>query len=449
MIYNIAIVGKPNVGKTTLINKMVKRKVAIVHDQPGVTRDRQHIKYKLKNGLECNLIDTPGIDFQIKTSMQEKMHSQTEMAIKEASICLFVVDGKNGIDERDRIISNMLRKYSHKTVLLINKCDNDKMTENLEDFYRFGFEEMLFISAEHKIGFSDIMNLLIDDSKNYEDLTSSFSKEKKLRIGIVGRPNVGKSTFMNNLLKEERCVVSEVAGTTRDAINIDIKIKDLDVTLIDTAGIRKKILINDKLEDKMISSSFHAINMSDISILIISAEDGLTSQDMHILDYILKESRVPVICVNKIDKIKNSDRFMKNLTQEITNKVHLIVQPLIFGLSAMNDYDLSTIIVEANRLYEKFCEMHKTSYLNKILEKFNASNQPVYVRKSTVKFKYISQVKAKPPYFIISSNFEEKEIKTGYVTMFQKFLITSLELQGIPIRMKFIKSHNPYAKQKN
>ncbi len=140
---------------------------------------------------------------------------------------------------------------------------------------------------------------------------------------------------------------------------------------------------------------------------------------------------------------------MKNLTQEITNKVHLIVQPLIFGLSAMNDHDLSTIIVEANRLYEKFCEMHKTSYLNKILEKFNASNQPVYVRKSTVKFKYISQVKAKPPYFIISSNFEEKEIKTSYVTMFQKFLITSLELQGIPIRMKFIKSNNPYAKQQN
>lgn len=448
MTYNIAIIGKPNVGKTTLINKLVRRKVAIVHDQPGVTRDRQYIKFVLKNNLECNLIDTPGIDFEIKTQMQQKMHEQTEMAIKEAHLCLFVVDGKNGIDERDRIISKMLRKFSRKTILLVNKCDNEKMIGDLEDFYRFGFDHVLFISAEHKIGFSDITNIITEDSKNYEDLMPNSLKEKRLRIGVVGRPNVGKSTFINNLLNEERCVVSDVAGTTRDAINIDVKIKDLELTLIDTAGIRKKVLINDDLEDKMIFTSFQAINMCDVAVLMISAEDGLTSQDLHILDYILKESRVPVICVNKMDKIKNMDKFMKTLSEEITNKTHLIVEPLIFGLSAMKDFDLSSIIVEANELYQKFCQMHKTSYLNKILEKFNASNQPVYVKRSTVKFKYISQVKAKPPYFIISSNFEEKEIKASYVKMFKKFLTLSLNFQGIPIRMKFIKSNNPYAKQK-
>lgn len=451
MRYNIAVVGKPNVGKTTFINKFVSRNTGLVYDQEGITRDRNYVNFTDNKNFSYTFIDTPGVDFEIKTPMQDNMHKQTEYAIQEANLCLFIIDGRNGIDNREKVIQKMLFKNGKKVILIINKVDSENTLIDYSDFYTLGFDKILFISSEHKRGFDELRKEIQAECKILFDSLGIKQEQdeqnKKLRISIVGRPNAGKSTFINKILQHERCVVSEVAGTTRDAINIDCRFFDQDITLIDTAGIRKKMNIVEEVEKKMIFSSLQAIKMSDIAILIADAQEGFLSQDFQIIDVILKEGRIPIICFNKIDLIENPEKLLQQYNNILNQRLYDINTPVMFGMSAKNDDNLQDIAKECIEMYERFCTIHKTSYLNKILENFVAANNLPYIKNSQLKLKYIAQIKAKPPYFMISSNFEEKDIKQSFISMLKKHLIHGLKLQGIPIRIKISKTQNPYAKK--
>ena len=274
----VALVGRPNVGKSTLFNKIVGKKISIIEDIPGVTRDRIY-QEAVYNKKKFYLIDTGGIDTS-KISFNEEIKMQAEIAIDEADIVVFIVDGKDGLTSNDLIVRDILRKSNKKVIVAINKIDVKEAKDNLYDFYELGFEELIPISSIHNNGYIDLMEAI---TKNFNE--QEETEDSRLKLSIIGRPNVGKSSLMNALLNEERVVVSDIAGTTRDSIDSVLKYHNEEYILIDTAGMRKKGKIFESIEKYSLMRSLKAIDRSDISLVVINAEEGITEHDKHIAGY--------------------------------------------------------------------------------------------------------------------------------------------------------------------
>ncbi len=451
-MFKIAIIGRPNVGKSTLFNKLVGRSVAITDNTPGVTRDRKEAKARL-GGLEFMVIDTAGLENNISDqSLEKRMVEQTEVAVIDADLCLFVVDGKEGITIADLHFAKWLRKLDKKTILIANKCENLNEAVFEKEYYKLGFDKPTAISAEHKLGFGDLYDKIAPEIEEYEKNFSevnidSDDERALLQVAIVGRPNAGKSTFLNKILGQERLITGPEAGITRDAIAIDHEFMGHKIRFIDTAGIRKKANITQKLEELSSLDSFRAIRFAQVVILLIDANSLLDHQDVALAGEILKEGRGLVFAINKIDSVKgDKETFMRDVRKQLQSLFHEIEGAAILGVSAKTGYNIEKTMEFALKTYEQWQTYIPTSKLIEWLKVAEAKHAPQLYKGKAIKLKYATQIKKRPPTFAVFTN-HLKPLEGSY----KRYLINSLrehfDLSLTPIRMVLRKSDNPFSEK--
>ncbi len=451
-MFKIAIIGRPNVGKSTLFNKLVGKSFALTDDTPGVTRDRKEARAKL-GPLEFMVIDTAGLENQItEKSLEKRMMEQTEIAVLDADLCLFVVDGKEGITNKDLHFANWLKKVEKKTILLVNKCEN--LNEEIFDnsYYRLGFGKPTAISAEHKLGFGDLYEKIAPEIEQYHENFSQadieFADEKSLlQIAIVGKPNAGKSTFLNKILGQDRLIVGPEAGITRDAIAIDHQVLGKKIRFIDTAGIRKKASITQKLEKLSSLDSFRAIRFAQVVILLIDCNSMLDHQDVALAGEILKEGRGLVFAINKIDSVSgDKENFLREVRKQIQSLFNEVNGAAIIGVSAKTGYNVEKSLEFALQTYEQWQTYIQTNKLHDWLKSAEKQHSPKMYKGKPIKLKYATQIKKRPPTFAVFTN-HIKPLEGAY----QRYLVNNLReyfnLNLTPIRLVLRKSENPFSER--
>ena len=424
----VAIVGRPNVGKSTLFNKIIGKKLAIVEDTPGVTRDRlyQEASY---NGKRFYLIDTGGIDVE-KEDFNEEIKIQAEIAIEEADVVLFIVDGKEGITHNDLVVRDILRRSKKKVIVAINKVDVKSAQDNMYDFYELGFDTYIPISSIHNTGYNYLMDTITIDFKN----SSDDNTDDRLKFSIIGRPNVGKSSLTNALLNEERVVVSNIAGTTRDSINSVFKYHGEEYVLIDTAGMRKKGRVFETIEKYSLIRSMRAIDESDICLVVINAEEGITEHDKHIAGYAIERGKGLIFVVNKWDLVKDTtiNDFKKLMRAEFQFATYA---PIVF-LSALTKKRIHTLMPEVIKVAENIKREIKTSILNNVILDAYQLNKPPSYKGNRLKIYFSSQTGIKPPKFTLRVN-NKGLVHFSYERYLENKLRENFDLQGTPIVIQF------------
>ncbi len=424
----VAIVGKPNVGKSTLFNKIVGKKIAIIEDIPGVTRDRiyQDATY---NNKKFFLIDTGGIDLE-KENFNSEIKIQAEIAIKEADVIIFMVDGKEGLSSNDLVVRDLLRKTKKKIIVAINKIDFKNAKNNLFDFYELGFDTYIPISSIHNTGFIELMDNVTLNFK--EDIETK--EDNRLKFSIIGRPNVGKSSLMNALLNEDRVVVSDIAGTTRDSIDSVLKYHGKDYILIDTAGMRKKGKVFEAVEKYSLLRSMRAIDRSDLCLVVINAEEGITEQDKHIAGYAIEKGKGLILVVNKWDTVKDTtiNDYKKLIRAEFQFATYA---PVVF-LSALTKKRIHTLMPEILKVEENIKREIKTSVLNEVILDAYQLNIPPSYKGKRLKIYFSSQTGIKPPTFTLRVN-NKGLVHFSYERYLENRLRDNFDLQGTPIVLQF------------
>ncbi len=424
----IAIVGRPNVGKSTLFNKIVGKKIAIIEDIPGVTRDRlyQEVTYHNKKFF---LIDTGGIDVSDE-KFNEEIKVQAEIAINEADIVLFLVDGKEGITHNDIVIRDILRKSKKMVIVAINKIDTKEAQNNLYDFYELGFDSYIPISSIHNTGYIELMDMLTMEFREND----MEEEDTRIKFSIIGRPNVGKSSLMNALLNEERVVVSDIAGTTRDAIDTVLKYHGEEYVMIDTAGMRKKGRVFETIEKYSLLRSMRAIDRSDICLVIINAEEGITEHDKHIAGYAIEKGKGLILVVNKWDTVKDTtiNDYKKLVRAEFQFAPYA---PIVF-LSALTKKRIHTLMPEVIKVSENIKKEIKTSLLNDVILDAYQLNKPPSYKGNRLKIYFSSQTGIKPPKFTLRVN-NKGLVHFSYERYLENKLRESFDLEGTPIILQF------------
>ena len=355
----VAIVGRPNVGKSTIFNKLVGKKISIIEDTPGVTRDRIYgtVNY---NNYKFHLIDTGGIDVSEET-FNDEIKIQANIAIEEADIIIFVIDGLTELNQNDYIIRDILMKSGKRVIVAVNKLDNIKREENIYNYYELGFEEVLPVSGEHSLGITDLLDSIVKDFKenNIEE-----EKDDAIKFCLIGRPNVGKSSLVNALLNEEKVIVSSTPGTTRDAIDTEFTYNKKKYIAIDTAGIRKSGKIFEKIEKYSVLRSMKAIERSDVCLLVINAEEGIIEHDKHIASYALEAGKPIVIVVNKWDTV-NDKNDISSFTKLVRTEFKFISYAPIVFVSALTKKRIFTIIPEIDKVFDNSRKKNKDKYFKR------------------------------------------------------------------------------------
>ena len=424
----VAIVGRPNVGKSTLFNKIAGSRIAIIEDTPGVTRDRLYEEVSYMN-KPFYLVDTGGIDLADE-KFNDEIKVQAEIAINEADVVIFVVDAKEGITSNDLVVRYILRRSNKKIVVAVNKIDNKDSYDNLYDFYELGFDNYIPISAIHNTGYIELMDEVTSEFKTKEEK----EEDPRLKIAIIGRPNVGKSSLTNAILNEERVVVSNVAGTTRDSINTVFKYHDEEFVLIDTAGMRKKGKIYENVEKYSLFRSMASIDKSDICLLVIDAEDGIKEHDKHIAGYAIERGKGLIIVVNKWDAVEdaNISEFKKLVRSEFQFATYA---PVVF-LSALTKKRIHTLMPEVLKVNENINREIKTSVLNEVIEDAYSLNPAPSYKGKRLKIYFVSQTGIKPPKFTFRVN-SKGLVHFSYERYLENKLRENFELEGTPIVLKF------------
>lgn len=447
MSFTVAIVGRPNVGKSTLFNSLVGRKSAIVYDYPGVTRDRKEADAKFL-GLEFRLIDTAGYEFKENSEMD--VTKQIDFAISSADLLLLLLDAKTGIIAEDHVFIDYVRKRNKPVILIINKSESKNKSILSNDIYKFGFENIVYLSAEHRIGYEDLFRYI---NAAYEEYLAIYGAEeelsksaKKIRIAIVGKPNVGKSTFINNLIGEERLLSADESGTTRDSIEISWQYKTHEITLIDTAGIKKRAKIHQKLEKLTYDDSIKAIRFSNICILLLdSTQAKLEKQDLIIANHIIKEGRGLVIALNKSDLLSPAE--LEAVISEVEHQISRYITQnkaiKIYAISAKKGKYVEDVINVATKIYETWNVRLSTADLNRWLNHAVNMHRPSLYKGREVRFKYATQIKSRPPTFVIMTNHPDK-IADSYLRYLKNSLTDSFDLSGVNLRIILKKISNPY-----
>ena len=426
----VALVGRPNVVKSTIFNRLVGKKVAIIEDTPGVTRDRL---YGTVNYLDYSfhLIDTGGIDIE-KADFNTEIKAQAEIAIEESDIVLFVTDGKEGLTSNDYVIKDILKKSGKKVIVVINKTDSKAYEENKYDFYNLAFDDYIEISAEHNIG---IQTLLDEITKNFKEKPADYD-ENVIKFSIIGRPNVGKSSLVNAILNEERTIVSPVAGTTRDAIDTPFKYNGKDFVVIDTAGMRKRGKIYENIEKYSLLRSLKAIDRSDVCVLVINAEEGIIEHDKHIAGYALESGKAIVIVVNKWDTIENKDKAMKEFKEDIKYQFAFMPYAKVVFLSALTKKRIHTLMPEVIKASENAHRQIPTNALNNVLTDAYALNLPPSYKGKRLKIYFSHQSNICPPTFNIQVN-SKGLIHFSYERYLENKIRENFDFTGTPIILNF------------
>lgn len=426
MIPTVALVGRPNVGKSTLFNKIVGKKIAIIEDIPGVTRDRIYSDATYNN-KKFYLVDTGGIDAS-KMKFNDEIKMQAEIAIKEADIVVFVVDGKEGLTSNDFIVKDLLQKAGKKVIVAINKTDTKEAKENIYDFYELGFDTYIPISSIHNKGYVELLDEITKDFNEQIE-----TEDNRLKFSIIGRPNVGKSSLVNALLNEERVVVSDVAGTTRDSIDSVLKYHNEEYVLIDTAGMRKKGKVFESIEKYSLLRSLKAIDRSDISLVVINAEEGIKEHDKHIAGYAIERGKGLIFVVNKWDKAtKTIPEFERDMKAEFQFATYA---PIVY-LSALTKKRIHTLMPEIIKVGENIKREIPTSTLNDVILDSYQLNIPPSYKGKRLKIYFTSQTGTKPPKFTLRVN-NKGLVHFSYERYLENKLRENFELEGTPIILQF------------
>lgn len=428
----IAIIGRPNVGKSALFNRIVGRRKAIVQDEPGVTRDRNYADVQWEKRT-FTLIDTGGFEPVSKDRMFIQMREQCQLAIDEADAVLFVMDGKEGLTPSDKEITDILRRLNKPVFYIVNKIDLPQHEGKAFEFYSLGVERIYSISAEHGYGLDGLMDEVM---KALPRLTEERWSQDVVKVAVVGRPNVGKSSLINRLLGYKRVIVDEAPGTTRDAIDTFFERNGKRYVLIDTAGIRRKSRISLRLEKYSIVEALRTIDRSDVALLLLDSKEGVTDQDRRIGGLIHGKGKGCVLLVNKWDLIEKDSKTMLEYERKVYRDLkYLSYAPLLF-ISALTGQRVKRVLEVVDRVAEQAKKRIPTSELNQCLGQWVEKFSPPLHRNKTVKLNYITQVSITPPTFVIYTNFPD-----GIHVSYERFLINQIRegfgYQGVPIRLKF------------
>ena len=425
----VALLGRPNVGKSTLFNRLVGTKIAIIEDTPGITRDRIYGTVKFNNH-SFNLIDTGGIDIS-DVSFNAEIKAQAEIAIEQADVIVFVVDAKDGLTANDLVVKDMLLKSGKKVIVAINKIDSKLAKDNMYDFYELGFDDYINISSEQNEGIYDLLEAITKDFEEVE-----IEEDNSIKFSIIGRPNVGKSSLANAILNEERVIVSDIAGTTRDAIDMPFTYHGQAFVVIDTAGMRKKGKIYEDVEKYSLLRSMKAIDRSDVCLLVIDASTGIIEHDKHIAGYAIEAGKPVVIVVNKWDTIENKDEEMKKFTMDIRNNFQFMPYAPIVYLSALTKKRIHTLIPNIVKVYENSNRKIATNLINNcIMDAYNLNLPPSYKGKR-LKIYFTSQASTCPPTFNIQVN-SKGLIHFSYERYLENKIRESFDFEGTPIVINF------------
>ena len=425
----VAIVGRPNVGKSTLFNRLMETRQAIVDGVSGVTRDRHYGKSEW-NGMEFSVIDTGGYVRNSDDVFEEEIRKQVHLAVDEADVILFMVDVTSGITDLDQAVANILRKNKKKTILIVNKVDNTQRLYEANEFYKLGFNELFMISSISGSGTGDLLDATVSSfTKPTNEETDNLPK-----IAVVGRPNVGKSSIINSFLGEERNIVTKIAGTTRDSIYTRYNKFGYDFYLVDTAGLRKKGKVTENLEFYSVMRSIKAIENADICLLLIDAERGVESQDVNIMNLIQRNNKGVVVVVNKWDLIEKDHKSTDAFTAEIIKKFAPFQDfPIVFT-SAITKQRIHKTLELAIKVYENRKRQVSTSILNEFLHEAIEAYRPPAVKGKFIKIKYVTQLRVNYPAFVFFCNLPQY-VKEPYKRYLENKLREKFDFSGVPMRI--------------
>lgn len=437
----VALLGRPNVGKSTLFNLFSKKQKSLVHEHPGVTRDRIVAEVE-REGVPFDLIDSGGLFFG-EDPLMEDIRGQTELAIEEADICLHVVDAQAGLLADDQRIAKFLRETSKPQILVVNKADTDKTINAASDFYRLGAKESVFVSAtQGKVEtLWTALKPLVEELSTRDvlggDLDEAYEGEQKnINVALLGRPNAGKSSFINAAIGENRHLVSEVAGTTMDSISSRINFENHSLTFMDSAGIRRKRSISMEIEKKAVSTSLRALDDSEVALLLIDAISGLTEQDMRLAAFANEKGKASIIVVNKWDLAHKNELKAKEYAQKLKDRMPFFAYSPVLFVSAKTGKNIKQVFEKIVEIAANYHSTVPTSFVNKLLEQATRAHTPAVSHGTRIKLFFGSQVTACPPTFVFRTN-RPTEIHFSYRRYLQNFFRQALQLDGVPVRIVF------------
>jgi GTP-binding protein len=441
----VAIVGRPNVGKSTLFNRLVGRKLALVDDRPGVTRDRREGEASLL-GLDFRVIDTAGYEDEDPETLPGRMRAQTEAAVREADVALFLIDARAGVTPLDEEIGRWLRAADRPVILAANKAEGKAGDAGLYDAYALGLGQPVAISAEHGEGIGDLFDELMPrlDGIGEDEENAEKGEDGPLKLAVVGRPNAGKSTLINRMIEEERLITGPEAGITRDSIAIDWQWRGRRVRLIDTAGMRKKARVQDKLEKLSVADARRAVDFAEVVVLLLDATLGLEAQDLRIADHVLQEGRALIIAINKWDVAEDQSSLFQGIKAALAEGLAQAPGVPLLTVSAATGKGIDALIEAAFETRETWSRRVSTGQLNRWFEEAVEKNPPPAPAGKRIKLRYITQVASRPPTFVVFGN-RTDAVPESYRRYLVNGLRREMDFGGVPIRLTMRGSKNPFS----
>ncbi|QPC46708.1 ribosome biogenesis GTPase Der [Mangrovibacillus cuniculi] len=425
----VAIVGRPNVGKSTIFNRIVGERVSIVEDTPGVTRDRLYSSGEWLT-TDFNIIDTGGIEISDAPFM-EQIRQQAEIAIQEADVIIFMTNGREGVTDADENVAKILYRTKKPVVLAVNKVDNPEMREQIYDFYSLGFGDPHPISGSHGLGLGDLLDTVVN---HFPEIEEEDYGEDTIKFSLIGRPNVGKSSLVNALLGEDRVIVSDIEGTTRDAVDSKLTVGEKDYVIIDTAGMRKKGKVYESTEKYSVLRALRAIERSDVVLVVLNAEEGIREQDKKIAGYAHEAGKGVIIVVNKWDAIEKNDKTMKEFEENIREHFKYLDYAPIVYLSAVTKQRVNTLLPIIDTVSENHSMRVQSSILNEVIMDAIAMNPTPQDKGRRLRIYYATQVAVKPPTFVVFVN-EPEIMHFSYERFLENQIRQAFGFEGTPIRL--------------
>lgn len=425
----VAVVGRPNVGKSTFFNALAGEKISIVKDTPGITRDRIYVDVNWLN-YSFTLVDTGGIEPDSDDIILKQMREQAEIAISTADVILFMTDVKQGLVDADSKVCDMLRKSKKPVLLVVNKVDDfDKYMADVYEFYNLGIGDPHPVSSANRLGFGDLLDEVID---KFGDLKVEEEEDDRVRVAVVGKPNVGKSSLINKILGENRLIVSDIAGTTRDAVDTDVKYNGKEYVFIDTAGVRRKSRIHEDLEHYMIVRTLSAVDRADVVLMMIDATEGVTEQDAKVAGIAHDNGKAVIIVVNKWDAVEKDDKTIYKFTEDIRNTLSFMTYAEIIFISAQTGQRIPKLFETIDAVYENHCMRIGTGVLNEIMARAVSMQQPPTDKGKRLKLFYITQASVKPPTFVIFVN-DKEMMHFSYTRYIENQIRETFGFKGTPL----------------